>query len=120
MDETDVDRYPGGCMSEQRDYDKYLKGEIRVDGWKSDWRKDLESHIGAPPVIERKAPLSPQQVEAHRAAVRKSLEKRRADSKAKGLCHDCGKTPAREGRTLCQGCKQMRSTIDRNRRKKAA
>ena len=26
-------------MSEQRDYDKYLKGEIRVDGFQSEWLK---------------------------------------------------------------------------------
>lgn len=124
-------------MSEYREYGMFIKGEIRVDGWKSDWRKDLDAYRAskqtAPieinekrrdPVITKvyrqyvRPPMTDKQIEEHRASARRSRQNKRLLAKEAGYCVDCFKFPAIEGITMCDRCRQYR--IDSSKLKKVA
>jgi hypothetical protein len=117
-------------MSEQRDYDRYLKGDLRVDGFKSEWRKDFEAYRERAPAIVRavvpvaKAPTGKRTYtpRGQGAPGCEYMRKRRAEMKAKGICTDCSKTPAREGRLTCEPCQKTRTARETKRyhAKKAA
>lgn len=52
-------------------------------------------------------------IERRREIVRQCLKKRRARLKAEGICQDCGKVPAKAGRTLCEPCIASRDRWNR-------
>lgn len=92
---------------------KYIVGETRVDGWKSQWRRDLEAYRAAPKVEVRvMLTVRPE------ARVRKLpglfnncayAHKRRAERKAQGICVDCGNAPAIAGKLNCEPCQLKRN-----------
>lgn len=109
-------------MPEQIDHKemhRYVMGEIRNDGWKSQWLLDLEGwireeKIRTPPVpkpIFRVVPRTPP-VKAQKKAY---PNERRAKLKAQNLCRDCMK-PAAHYRSYCQACLDKRAAYERKRR----
>jgi hypothetical protein len=86
-------------MSEQRDYDLFLKGDLRVDGFQSDWLKktlaDREARGSMP--RPKAVPAAPIKAPIRRSRVRR-IEKdpcplcRKPMNKNKlGLCCKCGR-----------------------------
>jgi len=124
-------------MSDYKNYERYLRGEYRVDGWKSDWRIVQEArrpkptpisviaHHGKTITTKVSRPyvrpvITPERRAAHNASVRRSLQKKRMKAKKEGVCVDCFREPSIEAHTLCDPCRLDRSTRERNKRLKKA
>lgn len=106
-------------MSEQRDYDNYLKGDYYPGAPKTPWRIAMEADFEARGVSFDSRPV-PQKRVARTAA--EYMKERRAKAIAEGICCDCYKEPSREGRTNCEHCQSIRTKREKNRwaRKKMA
>jgi|SRR6185503_17707321 len=100
-------------MSESQDFHKFVTGEIRVDGWKSQWRIEQEARRGE--TVFRATPVAidakPKRIGCRLKGQTNSsyMKKRRAEAIENGKCADCYKTDAREGRTTCQLCQDKRN-----------
>jgi len=114
-------------MSESQDYEKYLKGEIRVDGWKSEWRRTQEAFRGNQ--VFRAAPVAVEVASKPRTRTitkpqynKQYMRERRAEAIKNGNCSDCYRVKARKGKTTCQPCQDKRNarTLKRYYAKKAA
>src|SRR5438270_14091888 len=107
---------------------KFIIGDKRTDGWKSPWRikleRDMAEDAAKPRPIVKAKQIQVRQIErtyadmaSRREIVRKSLLKRRTKLKAEGICVDCGKGKAKEGRTSCGLC--LKARYERQKRKRA-
>jgi hypothetical protein len=111
-------------MSDCKDLHRFIKGEIRVDGFKSEWRKDFEAYLARKPepkfikkavhvpVVIKKACVPKKD---RRQALNEGQRKRRLDLIARGICVDCGKESAGEKHTVGPKCRVVRTTRERNR-----
>ena len=99
----------------ERDLHRFVMGEIRTDGWKSEWRKDFERRNA-----EAHAKPKPLYPDAPRPAFDQAayMRSRRAELMEMGLCIDCRK-PA-NGYRQCEECLEKRARQLRERRRKLA
>jgi hypothetical protein len=89
-------------MSEQRDFDRFVKGEIRVDGWKSEWRKDFEAYREDKPAPRVMAP-----------AVIKNVVRQSNNRPGKKPCPLCARPMKRNQLGICCPCgRKWRRFID--------
>jgi len=114
-------------MSDQKDYERYLRGEYYPGAPKTPWRLAMEADFQRREVSFDSRPV-PQKKVAVKASpiVRKGcrlkgktaaeyMKERRAKAIAEGICCDCYKQPAREGRTNCERCQSVRTMREKNR-----
>lgn len=108
-------------MSEYREYGMFIKGEIRVDGWKSDWRKEQEElrkdkvfipmihpAVSEPKKYRVRTLTKPQYNKQY-------MRERRTEAIKNKQCADCYHVPAREGKTTCQPCQDKRTAREMKR-----
>lgn len=101
----------------------FCRGEIRTDGWKSDWRREQERRrieaiaprtvVTAPQIKvrqERKpaAPKPPRKPKAKPISNRDHMRRIRQANRAKGLCGSCGE-PTQKGRYSCVKCLEAKA-----------
>lgn len=101
-------------MTDDKAMHLFIRGEIRTDGWKSQWRKDLETlrkMVKALPVFSVPTP-KPKPVSFDKLAYQRNRYK---DLKAKGICIDCGSFPARAKRNTCASCQVKRNAAQLRR-----
>lgn len=111
-------------MSDQGDFQKFLNGELRTDGWVSEWRREQEERRKNQ--VYRAAPVAPKKCRVRAIPKpqynKEYMRQRRAQALKKGMCTDCYHTKARKGRTNCQLCQDKRNAREskRNQAKKVA
>lgn len=113
-----------------RGFQRFVAGELRVDGWMSDWRREQErcraEEMGKRVFVAATQVKRPQIARVYsdpdrqREVVRKSLQKRRLRLMAEGICRDCGKSKAKEGCTSCGPCLKKRYQRQKRKRQEAA
>lgn len=94
-------------MSESQDFHKFIIGEIRVDNWKSDWRKDFEAYMNNRRVVPKAVPVAIVRVSKPR------VYQPRTSSRTK--CPGCGgKMFAANSMGICTPCqRKWRKYIER-------
>lgn len=99
----------------QSELHKFVIGEIRTDGWKSDWRKNLEAprETNRPVAVVRAN--NPRRRNRGTFDSVSYMRRRRQEMKDKGICVDCGENPVRPGRLTCVGCGAKRSAAQSKR-----
>jgi hypothetical protein len=108
------------------EFNRWLNGELRTDGWVSDWQKEQlrrrKEEMGQRQFVKAKQTERPQIERVYsdpgtrREIVRRSLHKRRLRLKAEGICVDCGKYKVKEGCTSCEPC--LKARYQRQKRKR--
>lgn len=123
-------------MSDQKDYEKFLRGEYYPGAPKTPWRLAMEADFENRGVSFDSRPIPQKRVIVKVAPVVKPrtgcrlkgrtnseyMKERRAKAIASGTCADCYKASAREGRTNCTACQAVRTAreVKRWKAKKAA
>lgn len=116
-------------MSEQRDYDNYLKGDYYPGAPKKPWRIAMEADFERRGISFDSRPVPQQRVAVKAYLAQKVrtgcrlkgrtnseyMKDRRAKAIASGICADCYKEPAREGKTNCPECQAVRSAREMKR-----
>lgn len=105
-------------MSEAAELHLFLRGELRTDGWMSDWRRELERRraeeeakpiVTAPQIKQRqiKALKPKKQYQGDRSKYRAAFQALRQARRDAGLCITCG-GESRRGLRECSFCASKR------------